>query len=124
MIKRYNTITLFKSKDAPSEANMNQPYYDLVAKENKDSETKVYPAKFWFKQSEKGLNYFSGNMSETRNYEGKHYSGYTIVSTDELNALEEKLRLLEQKATEPTVTPSGINIEEFTGEAKTGDIPF
>lgn len=120
MIKRYNTITLFKSKDAPSEANMNQPYYDLVAKENKESEEKVYPGKFWYNQAKSGLLYFSGQMNEK--YQQK--SGYTIVSTDELDALEAKLLILEQKATEPTVKPSGIDMTEFTGEVPTKDIPF
>lgn len=112
-ITRYTNLALFKSKDAPSEANQKLPYFEMTAKV-KDTDTKIYPAKFWYKQSESGLNYFSGNMAEPRTYEGKEYDGYVIVSIKELDALEAKVNEI------PSVQTGG-----FTGEvASIDDIPF
>ena len=116
-ITRYTNLALFKTKDAPAEANQNTPYYELVAKENKDAQTKVYPAKFWFKQTDKGLNYFSGSMAEVRTYEGKDYEGYVIVSVKELDALE-------ARNSTPTVEGSGIDLTEFTGAVDPSSVPF
>lgn len=116
-ITRYTNIALFKNKDAPAEANQKLPYFEMSAKENKDATTKVYPAKFWFKKSESGVNYFSGSMSEARTYEGKDYDGYVIVSVKELNALEEA-------SNRPTVEGKGIDMSEFTGRADEASIPF
>jgi len=116
-ITRYTNIALFKTKDAPSEANQNKPYFEMSAKENKESTTKVYPAKFWFKKSESGVNYFSGSMAEVRTYEGKDYEGYVIVSVKELDALEASIN--------KPIEGKGIDMSEFTGAVKnTEDIPF
>lgn len=115
-ITRYTSLALFKSKDAPEKANEKNPYYDLSAKENKDATVKIYPGKFWFKQTESGLNYFSGSMSEARTWEGKTYEGYVIVSVKELDALEEKVN-------SKPVEGKGIDMSEF-GEADLSQIPF
>lgn len=117
-ITRYTALALFKTDNAPTEPNQKLPYYELVAKENKDSEVKVYPAKLWFNESEKGVKYFKGSMAEARTYEGKDYEGYVIVSVKELNALEEA-------SSRPTVEGKGIDMSEFTGAATNPqDIPF
>lgn len=119
-ITRYTNLALFKTDNAPTEPNQKLPYYELIAKENKDATTKVFPGKFWFKQTEKGLNYFSGSMAEARTYEGKEYDGYVIVSVKELNALEEA-------SNRPTVEGKGMEdiTAAFTGAATNPqDIPF
>lgn len=91
MIKRYTNIALFKSKVAPSEPNMKDPYYELTAK-IKGTDDKIYAGKFWFKKSESGLNYFSGELQKPyESQAGAHYDGYVLVSVKELDRLEAEL---------------------------------
>ena len=106
MIKRYTRLALFKSKNAPQEANSKDYYYDMVANVEGDNNDKTYAAKFWLKQSGSGLMYLSGETKKTYiNDAGAVSDGYVIVSNRELDALEKEVMFSREKAPSAPTAP-------------------
>lgn len=122
MIKRYPAVSLKKINDAP-EANGKMPSHILVGA-TADFKEKVDVGTLWLKKGEYG-NYLSGTMKTPRTADsGVAYKGYSIVDTEELDALEAKLNSLLQKSPEKVQSIDEVAKEFKNGEVKIEDLPF
>lgn len=104
-------ISLKKLSDNP-QAGDKAPCHSIVACDDK-YENKTTVGKLWLKKGDYG-NYLSGQLDVDRDYEGKHYEGYVILSTKEYKELLSKV-----------VEPRGYDGKIDTGEVKNiNTIPF
>ena len=123
-ISRHNNLVLFKKKDAPTNPNTKDVYFDLVAKVP-NTEEKMYPGTFWWKQTLTGLNYFSGEMKKDyTNPAGATFPGFSLVSNKELDDQEALLESLLNKVPDTVQSIEEVAQEFKNGEVKIEDIPF
>lgn len=127
MIKRYTRLALFKSKNAPPEANSKDYYYDMVANTEGDKNDKAYTAKFWLKQADSGFMYLSGETKKPyTNDVGATFDGYVLVSIKELDALEKEAMFSREKALSASEV-RGQGMADVAREFNNGeatDVPF
>lgn len=112
MIKRYKNFSIFKRKEIKSEKS---PQYDVLLSEKKEdgSFDSSNAGGVWLKESSVGNKYFSAKLSDTRTFNEKVYSGYSIVRDVDLdNMIETYNKIVHPESKD---YPDDINPE---------DIPF
>lgn len=77
-------ISLKKLTDTP-EVGGKQPSHAIIASDEK-YENKVQVGKLWLKAGQYG-NFLSGQLDIERDFEGKHYDGYVLLTLKEYNNL-------------------------------------
>jgi len=129
MIKKYKTFTIFKRKEVTSEK---APGYDALASaQNPDGtyEKSVNIGGVWLREGKDGAKFFSGKLSDTRDYQGTTFPGFCIVNEEELKKVLELAQAMLQKANSPLKDGYPTEVEKGVPyvsniELNPEDIPF
>lgn len=113
-MKRYKNFSVFKRKEVKSDK---APGYDaLTSYQNPDGtfEKSINIGGVWLKESKDGSKYFSGKLSDSREWEGKTISGYCIVSEVELDKVIKLAEAMQAKLNSPLGDDYPTEFEEPT----------